>query len=183
VGLDSARTWTPLRVGRLTGSNPTPYPARMRSSTRSSLSIWWAMCGVNPANDARSSGAVGSECIVARFSGTGEDAGGRVPGLYRALLDQEREIVATPDPRWTCVAKWSDLAVPPPDLPASWMQTSLYLDDLDAGRPVTVASWKLPRHVTDRRASGGASYFTVFPDDTVAPAQPSEDDIEPRKAP
>src|SRR5262245_6702466 len=54
---------TPGPVGLPRGRSPTPYPATMRSSTRSRLSIWWAIVGVKPASDASVRTAVSSAVL------------------------------------------------------------------------------------------------------------------------
>ena len=62
-GFDSGSTLTPLLVGRPIGNRPTPKPATIRSSTRSRLSISWAMRGANPASAASVRTAVSSAVL------------------------------------------------------------------------------------------------------------------------
>jgi hypothetical protein len=99
-----------------------------------------------------------------------------LPGAYQTLLAGERERVSRPDPRWRRYNE-SQPQLQLATAPRERMERSLYLADLEAGRPVTVPRWMIGGHCIpapkdvpmfrDRTITR----FTVHPDDAITPAE------------
>jgi hypothetical protein len=72
--------------------------------------------------------------------GSAHEFGGpsfNVPGLYGRLLEHEREVVRTPDPRWAYTAEGKRGEPCPPQ----YLRKSYSLPALEAGEPVALPSW------------------------------------------
>lgn len=98
----------------------------------------------------------------------------RIPGIYARLLEREREVVKTPDPRWarTEGGRRGELCAP------DWLHKSPYLADLEADRPVELPVWRLGgRSEPDerlrrmRRRDRSIVVWLVHPDDVVMPVR------------
>lgn len=96
----------------------------------------------------------------------------RIPGLYSALFERERERDGSPDPRW----KYSDRGRRGDPPPPEWIQRSPLLADLESGEPVELPRYQLGGQTdsggqlrrllhADRRIVG----WMVYSDDTVVP--------------
>lgn len=101
-----------------------------------------------------------------RFEARG--GGIQIPGLYRALLEKERQRCAEPDPRRI----WSG---DPGEPAAVFHRSRRLLDALEAGKPVVMVRWMVGSHVSvppvvlpwDRSVKS----VLVSPDDVVSPAE------------
>lgn len=133
---------------------------------------------------------------MARTRNTGGNAGGlrelrgrsfKIPGLYQRLLEHEREVELTPDPRWRYSAAYA--AEKGGECPPKFLRHSRCIRALEAGEPVQLPGWT--RHAGHRffpqlgaaipglnekctelrgqdRLIGG---FLVYADDTLVPTR------------
>jgi hypothetical protein len=108
-------------------------------------------------------------------SSSARRGGIHVPGIYGRLLEREREVVVTPDPRWFR----TDAGRRGEPCPLHLMRTSLILAALKAGEPVEVPTYRLGgRSVPDDRLrrmpheDRSIAGWLVHADDMVVPIRP-----------
>ena|ERR1700757_629174 len=101
----------------------------------------------------------------------------RLPGLYRRLLEHERQVVRTPDPRWSR----TDTGRRGEPCPKPWLRKSSILGALEAGEPVDLPTWRLGgRSYPDERlrvmphADRSIVGWKVHCDDTVSPRRAAD---------